>query len=59
MADWIAWIGAAVSLLCAWSCRRSVARVLGLERLHALYVGKTVRGAGSEPAEVEAARKVP
>lgn len=58
----VAWAGAAVSLLCLWGCRAAVQRVLGLERLHASLLTQVWRkspGAGSEPAEVEAARKVP
>ena len=58
MTDVLPWLAFAGCLLCLWGCRRSVARVLGLERLHAAYVGRSVRGAGSEPEAVDAARKV-
>lgn len=51
MTDVLPWLAFAGCLLCLWGCRRSVARVLGLERLHAAYVGRSVRGAGSEPVE--------
>lgn len=55
MSDWLPWLPFGGCLLCLWGCRRAVARVLGLERLHAMYVRRSARGAASEPA-VTAAR---
>lgn len=58
MSDWLSWLPLAGGVVCLVACRRAVRRVLGLERLHAQHVARSVRGRASEPETVDAARKV-